>query len=345
MGLQDAGAVRQSRDAAVSGQAELDLLGSDVSPAGTWDRTAAKRALDDLFHNAAHYRSSAALHDLLRFVARFRFYSPFNAMLVYTQMPGATFVASAHRWEAEYGRRVTAVARPLVILQPMGPVMFVFDVADTEPVPDARRLPLDVTDPFEVLSGDIGAELETTVENAKRDGILVEGCAAGSQYAGSIRPAPPGTLRFQVRTRRGSPPTFVEVLRRYHILLSGTLSREARYATLVHELGHLYAGHLGTPNPAWWPDRQGLVLPVAEFEAEAISFLVCARKGIATSSDRYLSGYLGTHTEAPRVSLDCIMRAAGLIEQMGREPLKARTLGVSGAPGSAPESIEIGTAG
>ena len=35
-------------------------------------------------------------------------------------------------------------------------------------------------------------------------------------------------------------------------------SRESRYATIVHELGHLYCGHLGTPNAKWWPDRLGL---------------------------------------------------------------------------------------
>jgi hypothetical protein len=308
----------------MSQQAEMDLVGGDGSPASAWDQDAAKRALDDLFHNAAQYKSSKAIHDLFRFVGRFRFYAPFNAMLVHTQMPGATYVAPAHRWRSEYGRRVKAGARPLVILQPMGPVMFVFDVAETEPLPNAPPLPPEVEKPFEVTSGRIGGELEATIENAKRDGILVEESAAGSQHAGSIRSAP-GNVRLRFQTRRAPPPAFVDVMRRYHLLLNRNLSREARYATLVHELGHLYAGHLGTPNEKWWPDRRGLPLSVREFEAESICYLVCARLGIDNPSDKYLSDYLGAHAEAPHISLDCVMKAAGLIEQMGRDPLKART--------------------
>ena len=55
---------------------------------------------------------------------------------------------------------------------------------------------------------------------------------------------------------------------------------------------------------------------VAEFEAEAVSFLVCNRKDIDNHSDRYLSGYLDHHDEIPLVSPETFMKAAGLIEQM-----------------------------
>lgn len=37
-----------------------------------------------------------------------------------------------------------------MILQPMGPVMFVFDVSETEPLPGAPCLPREVIAPFEV---------------------------------------------------------------------------------------------------------------------------------------------------------------------------------------------------
>src|SRR5262249_32127730 len=140
-------------------------------PAGAtkWDRETTRRALDELFTYARQYKSSKECLELLRFVAGFRFYSPYNAMLIYTQMKGARYVAPAHRWMRDYGRQVKPGARPIVILQPMGPVMFVFDVADTEPGPRARPLPREVEKPFEVLKGRIGSELERTVRNAKRD--------------------------------------------------------------------------------------------------------------------------------------------------------------------------------
>ena len=99
-----------------------------------------KRALDQLFHEARRYRSSQEYWELLEFVTRFHAYSPFNAMLSHVQMPGATFVAPAGRWNRDYGRSIKPAARPIVILQPMGQVMFVFDVSDTEPMEGAAPL-------------------------------------------------------------------------------------------------------------------------------------------------------------------------------------------------------------
>ena len=44
-----------------------------------WDRTAAQRALDELFQFALQYDSCQEFQDLMRFIARFLLYSPFNA--------------------------------------------------------------------------------------------------------------------------------------------------------------------------------------------------------------------------------------------------------------------------
>jgi hypothetical protein len=55
------------------------------------EQESARTALDELFALARKYNSSDAYLELMRFVAKFRFYSPFNAMLIYTQMPGAHF--------------------------------------------------------------------------------------------------------------------------------------------------------------------------------------------------------------------------------------------------------------
>lgn len=117
---------------------------------------------------------------------------------------------------------------------------------------------------------------------------------------------------------------YEEVPVRYELLLSGTLSRESQYVTLVHELAHLYCGHLGTPNRKWWPDRRGLLHAAVEFEAECVSYLVCARVGIQTRADAYLSAYVKTKDRVPPISLECIMKAAGIIESMGSKRLKPR---------------------
>lgn len=291
---------------------QQDSLFEGLSPAAEWDRDVARRALDELFSLTRQYKSSKAYRGLLDFVARFRFYSPFNAMLIHIQMPGATFVAPPHRWLRDYGRRIKAGTRPLVILQPMGPVMFVFDVIDTDPEDNAPQLPPEVDRPFDVLRGRIGGELAQTVENAKRDGVSVMEREAGSQSAGEIRVTRPGR-HLEVLIKANPEPQQLRVPLRYELLLNSNHSDEAKYATLAHELAHLYCGHLGTPNDKWWPDRRGLANDVREFEAESVCYLLCERLRIVNPSAEYLASYLRQHDETPSISLDCVMKAAGLM--------------------------------
>ena len=248
------------------------------------------KALDELFLIAGQFTTRAAYADLLHFIARFRMYSPFNAMLVHTQMPGARFVATPKRWWERYKRTIHPGARPITILQPKGPVLFVFDVSDTSPLPGAPELPESVTNPFAIHRGTENGELDKTIENGKRDGVRVHQREFGSQHAGQIQPANTRDV-FRLPER----PTFKEkretVLVRFELLLNSRQSREEQYATLVHELGHLYCGHLGSPNQKHWPDRRKLDRQVEECEAESISYLVCTRLGIETPSAEYLADY------------------------------------------------------
>jgi len=290
------------------------------TPAANWERDNAARALDELLRLTFQYKSGKDYHELMKFIARFRAYSPYNAMLIHTQKPGSRYAAPAGRWLDKWPRTIKFGARPLVILQPMGPVMFVFDVSDTEPLHGAPPLPKDIDRPFDVRSGQIGREFESLVENAKRDGIRVHEVDHGSQSAGLVqltsktresqrvfdRQLPDGTL------------TYIQVPVRYELAINGSMTLEAKYVTLAHELGHLYCGHLGTPNPKWWPDRRGLKHSVEEFEAESAAYLVCGRLGIDNPSEEYLAGYARREENVPPISLECVMRSAGLIETMSR---------------------------
>ena len=51
---------------------------------------------------------------------------------------------------------------------------------------------------------------------------------------------------------------------------------------------------------------------------------MCSRLGIENPSHEYLSGYLKDHISIPAISLNCVMKSAGLIEQMGQRPLGLR---------------------
>jgi hypothetical protein len=302
---------------------ELAMDGDGPSPADKWDRESSRRALDELFSVARRYNSSKAYLELMQFIGRFRSYSPFNAMLIHTQMPGARFAATARRWLREFRRQIKVEARPLVILQPTGPVLFVFDVTDTDRLPGALPLPPSIEDPFGVLAGEVGHQLEQTIENAKRDGVSVTERGDGSQRAGSIQVVVPGGY-MEMPTAKKPQSVLEPFPRRYELILNSKLSRESLYATLVHELGHLYCGHLGTPDPKFWPDRRGLPIELREFEAESICYLVCTRLGLDNPSAEYLAGYVRHYKTTPPISLDAVMKAAWLIEQMGRSGLTLR---------------------
>ena len=291
------------------------------------EQDVAKHALDELFSLTSQYKTSGAYRDLLRFVVRFRSYSPFNAMLAHIQMPGASFVATPKRWLRDYGRRISPGARPLIILRPMGPVMFVFDVSETEPTETALPLPPEIGKPFEVKTGKIGFALESVIDNAKRDGVRITETHAGSQSAGSIRYLASGvdkSQKFQAGNDKNRNPVFTDIPVKYHILTNSKLSREARYATIVHELAHLYCGHLGTPNEKWWPDRRGLSRDIMEFEAESVTYMVCLRSNILNPSEKYLAGHVKDTELVPPISLECVMKSGGLIESMSTQKMKPR---------------------
>lgn len=280
------------------------------------DLEAAKTALDELFFLAKHYRSSEKFMELLRFVAKFREYSAFNAMLVHIQMPGAKYVLPAKRWLKEYGRRPVPDAQPLVMLQPMSPVMFGFDVSQTE----GAKLPSSFANPFETY-GDIRTdEMRLTIENATRDGIDVQQKPLGSTLGGYVRNALCADHEIGVGFNKHSSKSIyiddrdVQIVAQ--IVLNSNLPNATNYATLSHELGHLYCGHVGTPNPKWWPDRRGLSREICEFEAESVSYLVCRRADLETPAAEYLHYYLDKNDDIPQISLNVVFKASQRIEDM-----------------------------
>jgi hypothetical protein len=256
------------------------------------------KALDQLFLRSLKYRNSKTYFELLQFINRLPGLSPFNAFLIHMQYPGAQFVASAKKWERDYGRTVKRDALPFVILVPFGPVEFVYDIADTEG-PD---LPRRILDPFEAIGRLDKDAYDLTVMNCKRHNIPVFESDLGSGFGG------------YAQRRLGD---FSISVNKNHLL-------NVRYASLTHELGHIYAGHVGTTDETWWPDRSGLPKEIKEIEAESISFLVCRRIGIETNAEEYLAGYVAAHEEMPLFSLDTVLTVPGYIGQMGRSLLKPR---------------------
>jgi hypothetical protein len=290
--------------------------------------SAAHDTLNELVADALRYRASTEFARLLRFIRGFRSYKPFNALLVDIQKRGSTFVAPAGRWRSDYRRHVAVDAQPLVILQPFGPVMFVFDVSDTEPEPGAPELPLEVTHPFEVLTAAseraVTQAMTHLTENAIRDGVRTTDVDAGTQWAGAIGETQVGGSQlFQIAGR--PTPRFGQIPIRYDMKFNSRQTGLTRYATLTHELAHLYCGHIGTPNEKWWPDTRYKDQRTAEFEAETASSIAVGRLDPTAALPPYLAQYLAQESQVPEgLNLERIMKTAGLLADMSAGRMKPR---------------------
>jgi hypothetical protein len=60
-----------------------------------------------------------------------------------------------------------------------------------------------------------------------------------------------------------------------------------RFATIAHELGHLYLGHLGKEPARHIPGRAHVPDAQQELEAESVSYIVCSRNGVSSKVQTY----------------------------------------------------------
>ena len=125
-----------------------------------------RSALNELYLQSAQYRTSAAYYSLMKFIARFPRYSPYNCMLLHIQNPEATYVATPNQWMKRFKRSIMPAARPLLIIAPNCPVLFVYDLADTE----GDELPETWQNPFEARGKLDRALWERTLVNCRQDG-------------------------------------------------------------------------------------------------------------------------------------------------------------------------------
>jgi hypothetical protein len=266
-------------------------------------------ALDELLRLTPRWRQCREFFDLLRFVARFPNYSPFNGFLIFLQRPDATRVATGRAWLQKYRRRLKPGAQPILILAPMAPVLFVFDLKDTEGDPLAEGF-----SPSGVTRSRLPARiLDHTLHNCNRQRIAV-------REAPMIDPAGEQAVRLTPAVRKAYADLDLEAGQRYLILIAPDLSPEEKFATLALELSHIFCGHLGDDADAWWPDRRDLELEQILFEAEAAAFLVCRRKGLERLSPRLSAMTAEENRELPPIRLHTVFQAAGHIEEMGKQP-------------------------
>jgi antirestriction protein ArdC len=86
--------------------------------------------------------------------------------------------------------------------------------------------------------------------------------------------------------------------------------------TLVHELGHLFLGHLGPDKALSVPKRQALTHAQRELEAESVAYIVGVRNDVHSKSETYLANFVQHAETIDDLDVYQIMRAAGQVEML-----------------------------
>jgi hypothetical protein len=260
-------------------------------------------AIDLLYQQALSTDQGDAFHAFQAFttkMSRFSNLSAYNAMLVMMQCPGALAVGGRKQW-ADINREVKADAIPIVILQAFGPVRFVFEFNDTEgaEIPGERMSTL-------FAEGVVASnQYKRTKSACANFGIeVVETDQYGTLLAGTAAAIKvlPDTLPWKAKEAA-----------RYRVKVNAKHDLPTRFATLAHELGQIYCGHLGADAKGRWPNRSQLTHEQRELEAEAVAWLVCQRTGVSPRSKEYLSS-LATPEHIRAISAYAIFEAANRVE-------------------------------
>jgi hypothetical protein len=286
----------------------LDTLQEDA----TADMEGALNPVDEVFASLTRFRRSHDFIELMQFIARFPNYSTFNGLLLYLQNPLATYVATARTWAQKYNRQPARNAKPMVILAPMAPILFLFDIQDTEGNP----VPSDLLRPREVDDQQLGKCYATTLHNAAIHGISVYETALKSDEMDTA-------CRITPAVRKKYQDLNLPKDTCYLIFIDKTLTLAGRYAALAHELGHIFCSHLGIDRHAWWPERGDLNVRGEKIEADSVAYLVCQRSGLRADSEHFLHPVSETYQEIPTFSMNAVTQAVSYIEDMGKHRWKA----------------------
>jgi IrrE N-terminal-like domain len=176
-------------------------------------------------------------------------------------------------------------------------VALVYDVMDTE----GKELPQDVSAFY--AHGPIGEpEIVYFRDRTSRRNIQWDDLDAGDGNAGSIR-------YVKRATKDGERNSYRMLVNRNH-------SPAVRFATLAHELAHLFLGHLGLDEALHIPARSAPDHRQRELEAESVAFIACQRNSVSSKSGTYLKAFVDQDTTTDDLDIYRIMWAAGQIETL-----------------------------
>lgn len=258
-------------------------------------RTSVDRIIDTLLREMSP-------SDVIGQLIALRPHAVFNALLAIVQLPHATMLRTESRWDSEWGRRVRPGQHPMVLLAPFGPIELYFDVSQTEPGERSRPLPVAYESLFTMTDAPDAEWLrDRIVEDAKKYGVRVACSEVGTPLAGKIQTVSGyGSQKHNAK----------DVPVRWILTLAASHSPTEQLSTLVHELGHLFCGHVGSAENDKWSLRLDVDPATKEFEAESVTRLVFGRLAPETALPAYSERVLADASAGSRADWVHIAQAA-----------------------------------
>ena len=110
------------------------------------------------------------------------------------------------------------------------------------------------------------------------------------------------------------PSNDAKIPSRYITRVNSVHDPNTQFATIAHELAHIFLGHLGKDPYLKIPERTRPTHDLAELEAESVSFLVCERNGVHSKAEAYLVDYVNNHETVDNLDVYMVLKAAGQVE-------------------------------
>ncbi len=271
--------------------------------------------IDSLYRSVGSFRDIEHFKKMLRYCAHHQNFVPFNAFLLFLQKSTAKYMLPAEDWEAKYGRRPKANARPLFVFVPFKPIQFVYEAKDTEPASEVHFSDKNFTKELSRLSKE---ELEPPqvlynlmLSNLSKYGIALHTSEETDNFDSTDAKA----IIVQLNKRKRCDYVSRTLI---NIELPKEEKDTVNFVALCGELAHFFCRHSHNDFLAELGDRSKLDDTIKSFEADTVTWLVCERLNIKSDNKiAYLEKYIdGTSTEIPAASMEEVFRAANEIERM-----------------------------
>ena len=261
---------------------------------------------DELETRVADLADDENWQNYLHTMGAFHRYSFLNQILIQSQRPDATRVASFRKWK-ELDRSVMKGEKGISILRPAFAKTEEKDAngkpaigPDGKPIVGRKIIGFSTASVFDVAQTE-GKPLPTAHEE------LTEDPPAGfiENLEASIR-----SLGFTVSYEKipGAARGFTEPGR---VVVDESLNPAERARTLAHEHGHVSLGHLDRIDEyhQGHDGKRGAM----EVEAESFAYVVCRSQGMSPlvggTSATYVAGWQGADTETVRRSAEAVSKA------------------------------------